>query len=191
MIDRRAAIAGGLTLGLLPQVLRAASAPFSIDWQGGPQTPAVAQSLAAQIALVEGLRIKPGIAAFFAAQPIAVDREPGTHTRAGPRGIFFERRPVPADNPVLLHELLHRYQLLRLPDGAANATVRMFYDKAKAEGRYPPHSYMLTRPFEFYAMMASVILYGRASRPPLLRAIVAQKSPEMYAWIVEDFGLVV
>ena len=191
MIDRRAVLAGGMALGLLPHRSPAASARFAIDWQNGPETPAVAQSLAAQIALVERLQIRPAIAAFFAAQPIAVDREVGTHTRAGSHGIFFERRPVPPDNPVLLHELLHRYQLLRLPGGVANTTVRDFYDRARASGRYPSEAYMLTNPFEFYAMMASVVLHGRASRPPYRRAEVAQGSPDMYAWIVADFGLIV
>ncbi|WCT73223.1 hypothetical protein PQ455_16630 [Sphingomonas naphthae] len=146
-------------------------------------------SLAAQIALVKALPIDPAVAAFFAAQPITVDLEPASATRAGPRGIFFERRAVPADNPVLLHELLHRYHLLQLPDGFANAEVKRFYEEAKASGRYPAEAYMLKNPIEFFAMMASVVLHGRAARPPFVRANVAAKSPEMYRWIVARFGL--
>lgn len=162
---------------------------FVIDWQGGPETPAVARSLVDQIALVRALKIKPAIAAFFAAQPIAVDRAEGTATRAGPRGIFFERRPVPADNPVLLHELLHRYHLLRLPGGRANPTVIGFYDRARASGQFPANAYMFTNPFEFFAMTASTVLHGRAARPPFVRANVAARAPALYGFIVAEFGL--
>lgn len=192
MINRRQIVASGIGAALVPSAAYGMSAGegFAIDWQSGPETPAVVASLSAQIALVKALKIKPERAAFFASQPITVDLANGTKTRAGPRGIFFERRAVPADNPVLLHELLHRYQLLRLPGGVANPTVHAFYDAAKTSGLYPAKAYMLSNAFEFYAMMASTVLYGRTSRPPLLRANVARKSPDMFAWIVEDFGLV-
>lgn len=186
MIARRAVLAG---LGLaLTVAARAQDAGFRIDWQGGPETPEVARSLAAQIALVKALRIKPDIAAFFADQVITVDRAADTHTRAGPRGVFFERKAMPAKNPVLLHELLHRYHLLRLPDGFRNAQVLAFYETAKRQG-YPPDAYMLKNPIEFFAMMVSVVLHGRAARPPFVRANVKAKSPAMYDWIVGEFGL--
>ena len=179
-----------VTLGLAALPLTPAmAADFAIDWQGGPQTPDVERSLADQIALVRRLPIKPDIAAFFAAQPITVDLADGTHTRAGPRGVFFERRPVPADNPVLLHELLHRYHLLRLPDGRANTTVRQFFESVRAAGAFPAGAYMFTNPFEFFAMATSVVLHGRAARPPLTRANVAAKAPALYEWIVAEFGL--
>ena len=135
------------------------------------------------------MRIRPDIAAFFAAQPIAIDREADTRTRAGPRGIFFARREQPADNPVLLHELLHRYHLLRLPDGRANPTVIAFWQAARESGSWPAQAYMLTNPLEFFAMCASVALHGRAARPPATRAILAARAPDLYAWIVREFGL--
>lgn len=183
--SRRAVALGLAALPFAP----ARAADFAIDWQGGPETPAVAASLAAQVALVRALAIKPEVAAFFAAQPIAVDREEGTFTRAGPRGIFFARRPQPADNPVLLHELIHRYHLLRLPGGRANADVRRFFEQAQDSGRFPANAYMLTNAFEFFAMTASVVLHGRAARPPFTRATVAGKLPDLYAFIVAEFGL--
>ncbi len=84
---------------------------FVVDWQGGTQTPETVASLEAQIALVKGLSIKPEAMAFFAAQPITVDLSGTTGTRATATGIIFGRKPVPPENPVLLHELLHRYHL--------------------------------------------------------------------------------
>lgn len=184
--SRRAVLLG---LALTPLAARAQQPGFVIDWQGGPETPAVAQSLAAQIALVRALRIRPDIAAFFAAQPVTVDLAEGTRTRAGPRGVFFERASMPPDNPVLLHELLHRYHLLRLPQGRQNTTVIAFYDQLRAAALWPAQAYMFTNPFEFFAMVASVVLHGRAARPPSSRAEVRDKAPALYRWIVDEFGL--
>lgn len=187
-IDRRRFLAATAALGVA-RAARAQAPDVRIDWQGGPQTPAVAASLARQIDLVRGLRIKPEIARFFAEQVITVDLAENSATRAGPRGVFFERRPMPPDNPVLLHELLHRYHLLRLPGGFRNAQVLAFYDAARARGDFPAQAYLYKNPVEFFAMLASVTLWGKAARPPYLRATVARDYPAPYAWIVAEFGL--
>jgi hypothetical protein len=186
-VARRTVLAGMAALALpLPA---AAQAGFTIDWQGGEQTPAVAASLAAQIAQVERLKVSDAAMAYFRAQVITVDKAMDTTTRAGPRGIFFERRPVPEDNPVLLHEIIHRWQLERMPGGEQNPDVLRFYAQARKSGQYPPDSYMLSNPFEFFAMMASTVLHGRTARPPFTRENVRRKSPELYRFIVEEFGL--
>ncbi|MDB5704272.1 MAG: hypothetical protein JWN66_1388 [Sphingomonas bacterium] len=187
--SRREVLAAGACTLLLPIPAFAQTTRFAIDWQGGPENPDIAAALAAQIALIEALPIDPAIIAFFAGQRIAVDVLPGSMSRIAPDGVHFERRAVPPDNPVLLHELLHRYHLLRLASGYANETVRTFYREARASGLYPPAAYMLVNPIEFFAMTASVVLYGRLARPPFLRATVAEKSPELYRWIVGEFGL--
>jgi hypothetical protein len=185
---RRGAI-GGMAAAMVP--LRAsAHSDFAIDWQGGEQTPEVAASLAAQIALVVGLEghVSGEVMAYFQAQKIIVDREIGTATRAGPRGIFFERRAVPVNNPVLLHELIHRWQFERMAGGRANQDVVRLYMAVKASGAFPAQAYMLKDPVEFFAMMATVVLHGRAARPPFLRENVRLKSPEVYAFVVQEFG---
>ena len=189
--DRRTMLAGTIAVAFLPRSAIAQGAPeFAIDWQGGEQTPDLLASLQAQIALVKSLRVKPEVAAFFAAQVITVDLVPNTRTRAGPRGVFFQRSPLPPpDHPVLLHELLHRYHLLQLPDGFRNATILDFYTKAKAAGDWPPQAYLYTNVQEFFAMVASVTLCGHAARPPYKRSEVKSKLPEMYRWIVAEFGL--
>ena len=187
---RRLLLASAAAAVLLPRLASAAARDFTIDWQGGEQTPALVAALDAQIALVKSVRVKPAVAAFFAEQVITVDLAPDTKTRAGPRGVFFQRTPLPPpENPVLLHELLHRYHLLKLTDGVANATVIGFYDKARAAGDWPPQAYLYTNVKEFFAMVASVALCGRAARPPYTRALVKAKLPDMYRWIVGEFGL--
>lgn len=187
--SRRELLAAGLCATILPVPALALDPNFPIDWQGAPETPEIATALAAQIALILALPIDPAIIAFFATQRISVDTMPGSMSRIGPDGIHFERRAVPPDNPVLLHEMLHLYHLLRLPDGYRNADIRRFHDEARASGLYPPGAYMLSHPIEFFAMTASAVLYGQLARPPFSRAEVAAKSPELYAWIAREFGL--
>ena len=191
--SRRNMLTAGLCTILMPlRALGLALAPhFPIDWQGAPETPEIAAALDAQIALVEALPIDPAIIAFFAGQRIAVDTIPGSMSRVAPDGVHFERRAVAPDDPMLLHELLHRYHLLRLTDGYRNADVLRFYAQARASGLYPSGAYMLSHPTEFFAMTASAILYGHLSRPPFSRADVASRSPELYQWIVGEFRLLV
>lgn len=186
-LSRREMLAGAVLLGLPVQAW--AAEDFAIDWQGGEQTPGIAASLAAQIALVKALQVSEEARDFFAAQVITVDREPGTKTRAGPRGVFFARVVQPVENPVLLHELIHRWQLLKMPGGQQNPDVQRFYREAVASGRWPAQAYMLSNAFEFFAMTASVVLHGEAARPPFRRENVRAKAPELYAFIVKTFGL--
>ncbi len=188
-LSRRDVLAASAALPLFPAIARSQHQGFAIDWQNGEQTADVVRSLDAQVAIVKRLQIRPEIAAFFAAQPITVDLQTGTHTRAGMNGVFFERRPVPADNPVLLHELLHRYHALRLQGGRANTDVLRFFEQVRASGRYPVRAYMFTNPVEFFAMCASVVLHGRAARPPATRASVKANAPDLFGWILEEFGL--
>jgi hypothetical protein len=185
--SRREILAAGLC-AMMPGTA-SATPRFPIDWQDAPRTPDIAAALAAQVALIEALPIHPAIIAFFAEQRIAVDVMPGSMSRIGPDGVHFERRAVPTDNPVLLHELLHRYHLLRLADGYDNAKVRVFHREARLSGLYPAASYMLLNPIEFFAMTACTVLYGRLARPPFSRAEVLDKSPELHRWIVGEFGL--
>lgn len=187
---RRSMIAGAAVATLLPRIAAAEAHDFTIDWQGGEQTPALLAALDAQIALVKSVRVKPEAAAFFAEQIITIDLAPDTKTRAGPRGVFFQRSPLPPpENPVLLHELLHRYHLLKLANGFSNPAVIGFYDKAKTAGDWPPQAYLYTNVKEFFAMVASVALCGHAARPPYTRTLVRAKLPDIYRWIVDEFGL--
>ena len=184
-IDRRALISGAATLAIIPRVAKARDG-FVIDWQGGERTPALAWFLEAQIRIVEALPISPATMAFFRAEVIHVDREAGTRTRAG-RGVFMAREVSPADNPVLLHELIHRWQLAKM-GGPRDPRIVRFYDAARMSGDWPAGSYMLSNPFEFFAMCASVVLHGRAARPPFTRAAVQTKMPDVYAFVLQEFG---
>lgn len=176
--SRRVILAAATASLILPRFAFARNAnAFVIDWQGAVPVPEVAACLEQQIGLVEALPIKPEAAAFFAAQVITVDKTDDTKTRAGPRGVFFERKSIKPDNPVLLHELLHRYHFLKLPGAFGNEQVRGYLAAARAAGDFPRQAYLYTNPLEFYAMVASVTLYGKAARPPFTRARVAAAYP--------------
>jgi hypothetical protein len=191
IVTRRALLVTAALAALAPRLAIADPSPeFVIDWQGGEQTPALLTALQEQVALVKSLAIKAEVVTFFAEQVITVDLIADTKTRAGARGVFFQRSPLPPpENPVLLHELLHRYHLLKLADGVANPTIIGFYDRAKEKGDWPRQAYLYTNVMEFFAMVASVSLCGHAARPPYTRALVRKNLPDMYAWIVEEFGL--
>ena len=146
-------------------------------------------SLHAQIDLVEGVQIKPEIKDYFRTVTVHVDPSlrQGGHTSR--RGLFLAAAEMPPDNPVLLHELLHVYHHSQLSDGRQNADVLRFYQRAKASGEFPAGAYMLSNVSEYFAMTGSVVLYGRASRPPSTRETVKRAQPQAYEWIVRVFGL--
>ena len=191
---RRTALAG-LAFSLIAGAARADA--FTYDgWRidtgdiGGPLSPELQASLRAQLDIVDAARIKPEIAAFFHTVAMAVIPA----SRGGAGDYSFENHRVqiaakvdPPENPVVLHELLHAYHDQKL--GRRNPKLLALYDATKASSAFPPQAYMLKNPGEFFAMCASVVLWGRAARPPLTRENVRAKAPAVYDWIVQEFGL--
>ena len=158
-----------------------------IDWQGQLASPEIVKSIEQQIDLVEAVKVSPEVMAFFRAQRILINEDPEDISRAGLR-TFLARRIHPADNPVLLHELIHRWTYDRIPGRAQNPELVRLYQAAKASGDFPASAYMLKNPNEFLAMTASTVIHGRAARPPFTRDNVRRKLPELYAFIVRTFG---
>lgn len=186
-----------LTAGALP-FLCAAGEPippsyggFALDFSALPGEPQkrLVDSLHAQIDLVDSVRMRADILAFFQEQRLILDPTLNQPGRAGPRGLFLQPEIQPKENPVLLHELLHVYHARRLPDGMRNADVLRFYEEAKGKRDYPANSYMLSNVVEFFAMTVSVVLWGRAARPPSTRSTVRRVQSEYYDWIVREFAL--
>ena len=148
---------------------------------------ALEASLRDQIDLVRSLPIRPDVADAFRQTPVRIDpglREPGHYDATGLR---LADRSVPADNPVLLHELLHGW--LSRSTAAEQKRIRRAFDAARASGRYPADAYMLSTPAEFFAMTASVVLWGRAARAPFSRDRVRADLPDYFDWLVGTFGL--
>ena len=166
---------------------------FNTDAVHGALPDAFVQSLKSQVDIVDSLNIKPEIKSFFHTVPLEIDL-----TSSGGAGAYrFKKHRMilslqidPPANPVFLHELLHAYHDLKLPDGVKNATVIRYYDQARTSGAFPPQAYMLKNELEFFAMCASVVLWGRAARFPYTRTDVREKLPDFYTWIVGEFGLI-
>ena len=163
---------------------------FNTDGARGPLSGALIQSLQAQIDIVERVDIKPSIREFFRGLPKSIVPT----TPYGPGAYDFDRRAMflsmqidPPRNPVFLHELLHAYHQRRLPQGLKNPRIIAFFEEAGLSGRFPPQAYMLTNAAEFFAMCVSVVLWGRAARPPSTRAHVRETLPDFYDWIVAEF----
>lgn len=163
----------------------------SVDMTGCPprRRPAVSAWVRQQIDLVEGLAIGEDSRAWFRSIPISINPDlpsPGRFSARG--GLELKDVITPADNPVLLHELLHGYHRRRLTQ-AQQRRIDVFFAEAAALGRWPADAYMLSNVAEFFAMTASVALWGRAARPPDTRRDLRTAMPDYYAWLADHFGL--
>lgn len=196
MITRRL-ILGAAAAVVVPSAAFASIVTYK-DWRlltekGRDKLPEdLLRSLEAQIDLVESLAIDPKIKTWFRSVTLEVDPtrsgSPGVY-QTGRKRILFTVETQPPENPVLLHELLHAFHNEVLRGGMQNPTIVRFYKAAKASGAFAPNLYMLKNQGEFFAMCASVVLWGKAARPPGTRANVHAKLPEFYDWIVQEFAL--
>lgn len=139
-----------------------------------------------QIDLVESLAVRADVKAWFQSVRVTVDPELNMPGRFAGGRLTLDDTTSARDNPVLLHELLHGYMADRLrPTGE----LRRFYEEARASGVWPSGSYMLSNINEFFAMTASVALWGRAARPPATREQLKALMPDYFDWLRTEFGL--
>jgi hypothetical protein len=95
-----------------------------------------------------------------------------------------------AQDPVMLHEFLHAYHARLLPSGFRNEGVLGHYNFAKSKQLYPADTYALTNEREFFAVTASIFLYGKdSSHEPFTRAGLKEKQPDYYKYLVGLFGV--
>lgn len=183
---RRQFLIGATALAATPQA--ALAADYMIDWQGEAVDPAVLARIEQQIAIVGTAPVRADIKAFWAAQVIHINRKPGEGSRAADQ-VFITRDPFPDDNPVLLHELIHRWHFDRLADTPRVQPLRDAFAAEKAHPHWPAQTYMYSNISEYLAMCASVVIHGRAARPPYTREEVRTKLPATYAFIIREFGV--
>jgi hypothetical protein len=92
-----------------------------------------------------------------------------------------------AEDPVMLHELLHAYHARLLPNGFENKGVKDFYGKAK--DIFGKDAYVAKNNREFFAVTASIFLAGKDSaHEPVTRAKLKEKMPDYYKYLVGVFG---
>jgi hypothetical protein len=103
------------------------------------------------------------------------------------RGVVMVRPPVlDPRRPVLLHELLHAFHAHMMPQGVQNPAILLYYKVAKNQHLYPDDTYLLTNEKEFFAVTASVFLYGNDG--PITRQGVKEKQPDYFKYLVWLFG---
>jgi hypothetical protein len=90
--------------------------------------------------------------------------------------------------PLILHELLHAYHARMMPAGVQDAKILGHYDLAKSQQLYPADAYVVSNEREFFAVTASVFLYGKADKEPFTRAKIKEKQPDYYRYLVWLFG---
>jgi hypothetical protein len=194
MLNRRVLIAGLLTAIGGPALAREDAVfdhrGFTVDMTAMTMDrTAVAAWIRQQIDLVESLAIREDIKTWFRSIRITVDPALNMPGRFDRSGLTLNDEVSPPDNPVLLHELLHGYQARRLAGARDNPALVAAFARARDSGDWPARAYMLSNVNEFFAMTASVALWGRAARPPSTRERLRSALPDWYAFLVAEFGL--
>jgi hypothetical protein len=169
---------------------------FTVDTteaQSAPDLKDVEKSLKHQIDITADCGAAPKIIDFFKSQTILV--KPGQGDGGGRfssrvKGVSVDIAVDAPEKPVVLHEMLHAYHWWVMPDGFKNAEIEQFYERARDGAFYPPDSYVLKNVQEFFAVTASLYLWGNVDRPPHDRKTLHDKQPVYYKWLGDQFGVV-
>ena len=168
---------------------------FTVDAsavQDLPNINAIEGSLKHQIDIVADCGASAAILAFFKSQEIVVkpgQGDGGGHFSSNSQGVTVDAAVQAPEKPVILHELLHAYHFRVLPGALQNPDVLRFYDIARQGEFYPPDSYVLKNVQEFFAVTASLYLWGNVDRPPHNRENLREKQPVYYKWLSQLFGV--
>jgi len=170
----------------------------------------LADGLRHQIDIVENSGLSPRVLQFFQTVPIVVDDfacvgnmiEPASGDPKPIMGAACYNRNVPEtgtmmvrpttlvdrnrERPVLLHELFHAYHDHILPGGFENPAALFWFKQATDKHLYPADQYLMTNAKEFFAVTASVLLFGTDG--PIDRAKIREVQPDYYQYLVWLFG---
>jgi hypothetical protein len=93
------------------------------------------------------------------------------------------------ERPILLHEMLHAYHEHLMPAGVKNPNVLFHYNFAKNGQLYPDDAYLMANEKEFFAVTASIFLFGKEkTQSPFTRSNLKEKQPAYYQYLVWLFG---
>ncbi|HEY2137923.1 MAG TPA: hypothetical protein VGH49_18705 [Xanthobacteraceae bacterium] len=166
---------------------------FTVDMtvvETAPNRAAIEASLKKQIDIVADCAARPEIMTFFRSQKMKLKLgggDGGGHF--GSAGVEIDATPQPPEKPIVLHELLHAMHARYMPNGANNPDIDKFYRNAVSGQVYPAGEYVLTNHGEFFAVTASLYLWGYVARAPNNRETLRAKQPHYYAWLGELFGV--
>lgn len=141
-----------------------------------------------QLDIVEHVGLKPQVLEFMRsvriwADPTKASFGPGHYGHA--TGVDLRVRALEPNKPIILHELLHAYHDRLIPGGFSNGDIKEFFDRGRR--LWPGDAYMMSNNREFFAVTASVYLFGDIDRPPYSRAELRSKQPQYYQWLAGLF----
>ena len=152
---------------------------------------AIESSVKHQLDIIADCGAKPEIIEFFRGRRIFLVHNlvgtPGLFTPG--HGIDIESGVLPQNQPVILHELLHAFHFIALSGGYQNPDILRFFNNAKQGQRYPASEYVLKNPKEFFAVTASLYLWGNVDRAPHTRENLREAQPFYYEWLGQQFGV--
>ena len=186
-------VAGGDTVSAL-----AARNPVVV--KAHPAHPGTSELVAnAIVKAVKAKSMHPGVFALLQSREpsisLALVNHPHTKAvgftgslRAG-RALFDAAAKRPNPIPVYA-EMGSVNPVFVLPGALQNPDLVRFYDIAKQNELYPPDAYVLKNVQEFFAVTASLYLWGNVDRPPHDRKTLHDKQPVYYQWLGDQFGVV-
>ncbi len=167
---------------------------FSIDTSqiaGTENLDTVVAAMKRQIEIVETVGLADETLKFFRSVPIVMlpnsPGTPGLYSRKNKR-VSLKSRDLAPNKPILLHEFLHAYHDQILPDGGKNTDVLHYYEMALARYRMNKSEYFLSNEKEFFAVTASIYLYGAIKRPPFDRKTIQSTQPLYWKFLEGLFG---
>lgn len=156
-----------------------------------PQKDTVLKAVERQIEIVEQVKLSEDNLKFFKTIPLVMIPDasgtPGIYGNIK-KTVFLKGRDLDGGKPILLHEYLHAYHDLKLPDGFQNAQIQKFYEEAKAVYPNFTGTYFLSNDREFFAVTASIYIFGNIPRPPFNQSTVKTAQPLYYQYLDSLFG---
>lgn len=158
---------------------------------GSEKTEAALAAVKRQIEIVETVGLAEETLNFFRSVPImllpASTGTPGLYSKRNKR-VSLKHVDLAPNKPILLHEFLHAYHDQILADGYQNADVLHFHEMALQRYRMGRSEYFLSNEKEFFAVTASIYLYGPIKRAPFDRKTIQTAQPLFWQYLEGLFG---
>jgi len=148
-----------------------------------------------QLKIVESADLPDSMLDFFRRIPLVLEPgpvggSPALYQDTGVYGVVRIRPvPLPKNRPIILHELLHGYHAKVLT--RENQEILRAYRKATQSREYSadfPSAHFLENPSEFFAVTASIFLFGTIQQPPFNCSVLAKSQPEYIDFLERKFG---
>lgn len=159
--------------------------------EGKEKTDTVLAGVKRQIEIVETVGLSDEVLKFFRSVPILILPDstgtPGLYSKKNKRVAlkYLDLAPI---KPILLHEFLHAYHDQIMADGYGNADIVHYYEMALQRYRMGKSEYFLSNEKEFFAVTASIYLYGPIKRAPFDRKTIQTAQPLYWKYLEGLFG---